>query len=124
MSAANLDITIEQGSTFSRTLIIKDSDGDPIDLTGESFAGQVRSVATSSEIAGSFILTLLNQITNPGEVLWEMTADAASDIPVSVQTKAAIKPTFYAYDIERTLANGDKERIIFGVVSVMPEVTR
>ena len=36
MPAAIYDIVIEQGATFQKTVVLKDSDGSPRDLTGKN----------------------------------------------------------------------------------------
>ena len=40
--SGKLDLTIEQGATFSRTITIKDASNVVVDITNDTFAGQVR----------------------------------------------------------------------------------
>ena len=42
------NITVDQGSDYSAVIDVTDSDGDNIDLTGYSAAGQVRKTYSSS----------------------------------------------------------------------------
>jgi len=42
MSAANYDILIEQGATFTMTLTLKDVSATPINLTGLAFRGKLK----------------------------------------------------------------------------------
>ena len=49
MSAANLDIVMEQGTTFERNLYYKDNNGKPIDITGYTAAMHVRAQKKASE---------------------------------------------------------------------------
>lgn len=122
MSAGKLDLSIEQGATFKRKLIFTSATNVPIDLTGDSFAGQIRSSASNPTIIISFTCT----ITNPtaGEVEITLTATETSSIPVRASTSPEKESTTYAYDIERTLAGGSKQRVLEGLANVSPEVTR
>ena len=50
-----LDITCRRGDTFSMTVTLKDSDGDPLPLATDnySFVMQVRDSATSARTKGA-----------------------------------------------------------------------
>ena len=48
MAAGAYDITCEQGATFSRTLTVKDSNGDARDLSSHTARMQVRRTNSSS----------------------------------------------------------------------------
>ena len=48
MSAAIVDLTMQQGSVFKRNIYYKDSNGDPINLTGYTAAFQVRKAKDSA----------------------------------------------------------------------------
>lgn len=59
MAAGRYSFTIEQGSTLSFELQYKDSNGDPIDLTGYEGAMQIRSTYSGS---GETFLTLTSSL--------------------------------------------------------------
>ena len=42
MAAGLLNILVEQGSTFSRTLTVEQTAGVPLNLTGYTFAGKMK----------------------------------------------------------------------------------
>ena len=119
MAAAKYNITIEQGATFSLKLTIK-SPGvtpTPIDITSWAFAGQVRSSALSSTILATFTFTILNQITNTGEVLVTLSETETAAIPATCSTSN------FAYDIEATVS-GAVKRLLQGTAIFSAEVTR
>ena len=124
MAAAELEILIEQGATFLRTLTFKDDTDTPIDLTGDSFRGMVRLTTDAATPVAEFTCTLLNQGTNPGEVTIELTPAETSAIPVDAQSKPQRKSKQYAYDIEWVKASGDVERVLQGIAVVSPEATK
>jgi hypothetical protein len=120
--ATSLDLTIEQGATFKRVIKLYDSAGTAIDLTGKTFAGQLRK--TYSELPSTaFTFTLANQTTNPGEVEISLTAAQTRALKVNPATNHYKCTTPYAYDIEMTVGS-DVSRILEGTAHISPEVTR
>lgn len=122
MSAGKLDLSIEQGATFKRKLIFKDSTNQPINLTGDTFAGQIRASASNPTVIMSFTCTVTNAVA--GEVEITLTDAQTSAIPVKPSTSPEREVTTYAYDIERTISGGTKQRVLEGLANVSPEVTR
>lgn len=122
MAAAKYDFTIEQGATFTKTLTIKDSSAALVDLTGQTFRGQIRKVAGGVDLLATFTCVVSDQITNKGEVVISLTATDTSAIPITTQAKAVRKLDVYAYDVER-VTGSNVDRILEGEVSISPEVT-
>ena len=129
MPAAVYNIFIEQGATFTLDMVFKDANGVGIDQTGRTFTGQLRSKYNSSIVAGTFTITLANQITDPGKIIITMSAANTALIPVDPPTanckdKDNRPLTIYQYDIEATNVDLTKDRVLQGIASVSPEVTR
>lgn len=113
MAAGQLNILIEQGATFSRTLTIESTPGVPLNLTGYTFAGQVRRSYTDANAAATFGLTVAN--VSLGTVNWTM---------IPLQTQALI-PQTYRYDIEMTAtSSGAVTRLLEGEAFVSASMTR
>lgn len=123
MAAANLDILIEQGATFIQKLTIKDANSTPVNLTGYTFAAQVRKRYSDPTVIASFSFSISNQTTNTGEVIMTMSASVTSAIPVDSSSSYVRKFTYYTYDVEMDTGT-EKDRILEGTVTVSPEVTR
>lgn len=127
MPAANLDILIEQGANFKRTLKFTDNASptpNQIDLTGYVYEAKLRKTIDAATAILNFTCTVLNQVTNPGEMTMELTAVQTSSIPVKAQKTQIRVVEPFAYDLEVTYPSGFKERILQGVANVSPEVTR
>lgn len=62
MPAGKYSFTIEQGATFQLSLQYKDSNGEPVDLTGYSGRMQIRPSVTSNEV----YLTLSSSLNPDG----------------------------------------------------------
>jgi len=105
------NLVIDQGSSFSASIDVTDTEGNILVLTGYSAAGQMRRTYSSST-AIDFTSTIANAIA--GTVSITLTA---------AQTNA-IKAGRYVYDVEITSSDGTVTRVVEGQVEVTPGVTR
>jgi hypothetical protein len=104
------NIYIDQGTTFSLSLVVNDQNGDLKDLSDYTVAAQMRkSYYTNTSI--SFTATV--SLPAEGEVTISLTATQTS----------AIKAGRYVYDIEIT-GEGETLRVLEGIVVINPEVTK
>lgn len=117
MPANELNLTIEQGSTFENLITFKDGDLVPIDVTSWTIVGQIRKTWDAANIIKSFTFTKANQITSPGQVTMSLTDTETTAIP------ATERITEYVYDVEATIS-GKKFRLMQGTVYLSAEVTR
>lgn len=117
MAAAKLKLVIEQGATFRKTLTWKA--GTPsvaVDLTGCTARMHIRS-----EIASPTPLVTLTT-ENGGITLGGVAGTIV--LLIAATATAAFAWEAGVYDLEIILANGDVRRLVYGPVSVSPEVTR
>lgn len=106
------DINIDQGSSFSSTINVKDANGLPFDLDGYSARGQIRKSYAS--------LTAINFST---VVLAPTTLGQVGVSLTSAVTKT-LKAGRYVFDVEIYNISNDVIRIAEGQVNVSPSVTR
>lgn len=112
MAAGLLNILVEQGASFSRTLTIESTPGTPLNLTGYSFAGKMRKNLADATAAVAFTLSISDAAN--GQVLWTLT-------PTQTDTLAA---QVHRYDIEMTAPGGTVTRILEGEAWVSGSATR
>jgi hypothetical protein len=110
-----LDLEIKQGQDEELLITVKNEDGSLVDLTGFTFAGQVRDTFIGSLIF-SFSFQVQNQGTNQGEVKMTVAASVTSRVKIN-------QPTSYVYDVEMN-SGSKKTRILEGKLGLSPEVTR
>jgi hypothetical protein len=122
VAAAKFNFLIEQGATFKKTLTFKDSGGALQDLTGLTFRGKV-SAEAGGAILATFVCTVLNQITNTGEMTIELSASDTAAIPTPDQEEGELVYAQYLYDIERINLDLTVDRVLQGLARVAPEVT-
>lgn len=108
--AIKSNIVIDQGSDYEVTVNVKDANNAPIDLTGYTGVAQMRKYYTSltSYSFGVDVVPLT------GEVVLSMDAN----------TSSLISPGRYVYDCELESPSNRKLRIVQGIVTVTPQVSR
>jgi hypothetical protein len=110
--ASILNQIIDQGSTWSKQITVYQTDGTTVqNLTGYTVSSQLRKNYTST--AYTTINATNNSPTN-GIIVMSLTA---------VQT-AALKSGRYVYDLQITAADSTVTRVIEGVITFRPEVTK
>jgi len=108
--ATKANIVIDQGTTFSTVITLADENGDAIDLTGYSANSQIRKHYSSSN-SQSFSVSLGGA---QGTVTLSLTSTQTSNLVAGR----------YVYDVEVTSSSNVISRIVEGIVTVTPEVTR
>ena len=108
--AIKANLFVDQGATFATKLVLNDADGVPVDLTGYTASGQIRKHYTSSN-ATNFTVSLT---ASTGSVVLSLSANATANL-ISGR---------YVYDVEMVDTSGNVSRIIEGIVTVSPNVTR
>lgn len=116
MAAADYDILIEQGSTFVLPITWKDPSGTPINITNYSARMQIRRTVKATDVVLS--------LTSPsGEIQLGGTAGTIV-VTISATATDALTIVRGVYDLELQSPTGVVTRLIQGVVTVSPEVTR
>lgn len=111
MTAIQLNLYVEAGATFTRSLVYTNDNGSLFDLDGFTGELQVRETVTSSTAA----LTVEPTIdTETSTISWEFTA---------TQTSSLTEAT-YVYAMELYGPDDLVIRLIEGTVTVSPEVVR
>ena len=110
-----LNIELREGEDFYRLLTIQDSLLAPIDLTGYTFAGQIRA-KYAADLYLTFSFTVKDQVTNKGEVEMKLAKALSSLKKISARLN-------YFYDVEMN-DGANTTRILQGNCSIEPEVTK
>lgn len=107
--AIKANLFIDQGATYATKLLLNDADGIPVNLTGYTASAQIRKHYASSN-AVNFDVTL----NTTGNVILELSAN----------TTANMVAGRYVYDVELVDTGGRVSRVIEGIVTISPNVTR
>jgi hypothetical protein len=105
------NLYVDQGSFYRTHVTVTASDGLILDLSNYTAAAQMRK-SYSSSTAYNFSVSIVNPAS--GQVRIELTTEQSRNIPAGR----------YLYDLEVTDANGQKIRVIEGIVVINPEITK
>ena len=117
MSASKLNLAIDQGATFRKTITWRAGVPSlPVDLTGCAARMQIRASVSSADVLLS--LTTENDGISLGGALGTVEIVVADTQSSGATWREGV------YDLEIVLANGDVRRLLEGKVKLSPEVTR
>lgn len=109
--AAFSEIVVEQGATFSSTVDVADTYGSAINLYAYTAESQMRKSYYSSTS-----ITIDAEVTDyeNGQIT----------LSISAANTATITPGRYVYDLKIASPEGVVSRVVEGIVTVLPSVTR
>ena len=110
MAAKPMNLTLEQGTDFSVNLTVRNSDGSPLNLLGYTASSEVRKHYTSST-------------KYPFDVTFADRAQGKISLTMTDTATALINEGRYVYDVYITSSNGNKSRVIAGMLFVSPGVS-
>lgn len=111
MVPAKQDIKIMRGDTEVINVTIVNPDSTPVNLTGDTFASQIRYNRDDNTIAASFSCV----VTNPTGGIVTLTLSAAAS--------SALNDGLAYWDLQRT-SGGSVSTIVAGKCTVLADVTR
>lgn len=113
--AGKYDITWYQGDTFDLVLTWRQSNSDPVDLSGYTAVAQLRASADSEDV--------VLEMTTDDDTIVLGGVDGTITFNVSAVDMAAVPAGSYKYDLE--MVSGDTvKKLLYGKFKVLAEVTR
>tara|TARA_B110000971_G_C19769552_1_gene390203 strand:+ start:133 stop:471 length:339 start_codon:yes stop_codon:yes gene_type:complete len=106
------NIFINQGTDFSTTVTISDSDGTALDLTAYTALAQIRKTYESS--TSTSFTTAFDATRTTGKITISLTDTQTS----------ALESGRYVYDLLITSVSELKTRVVEGIATVNPSVSR
>lgn len=107
--ATKANIVIDQNSTFNTEIDLTDDAGNALDLAGYSAKSQIRRWYTSTSPTAEFDVTL-----SGGSLLLSLTANSTANLIYGR----------YVYDVTLTDSSNNVTRVVEGIVTVTPGVSR
>jgi hypothetical protein len=105
------NLTMYQGSNFEKTFTAKDANNSNVTISSGTCASKMRKNHTTTN--SSFILTFSASVSG-------------SNVTISANATqtANMSSGLYVYDVEYTQVDGvTKERIVEGMITILPEST-
>ena len=106
------ELTVDQGSTFESTIDLVTDDGAVINVAGYVFSGQIRKSYYSANATANLTLSIVDA------------ANGNVKMSISAANTANIKAGRYLYDIKMTDTSNTVTRLVEGVITITPQVTR
>jgi hypothetical protein len=106
------ELTVDQGTTFETFLDLIADDGASINIAGYTFAGSIRKSYYSKSPTANLTIVINN--AGSGNVL----------ISMNSATTANIKAGRYLYDVKMTDTTNTVTRIVEGIMTITPQVTK
>lgn len=111
--AAYVELYIDQGTTFSNIINITDDiTNTPVNIQGYIVSSQIRRSYYSANPSANITCTITDALD--GEITMSMTA----------ANTANIKAGRYLFDVETIDTVGNVSRILEGIITVTPQITR
>jgi hypothetical protein len=111
MSPANLPLNIRIGDTETISVAIKDSTGAPVNITGRTYAAQIRTTTDAATALATFSCSITNA------------AAGTLAATLSATTTAALTAGLAVWDLQET--NGTTvTTLLGGSVTISQDVTR
>ena len=111
MSPANLPLNIRIGDTETISVAIKDSTGAPVNITGRTYAAQIRTTTDAATALATFSCSITNA------------AAGTLAATLSATTTAAFTAGLAVWDLQET--NGTTvTTLLGGSVTIVQDVTR
>ena len=107
--AQKVNIVIDQGTTFNTDYTFTDENDNPIDFSNYQGRSQLRKTYSSST-AYTFTVGLAN--------------NGVISLSMNANTTSSISPGRYLYDLEVVDQSNVVSRLVEGIVTVTPEITR
>lgn len=109
---AYVELNIDQGTTFETSLDLTNDDGSTMNVTSYTFLSQIRKSYFSNTVTANITTTIVNAAA--GNVKMSMTA----------ANTANIKAGRYLYDLKMTSPSGVTTRVIEGIITISPQVSK
>ena len=106
------ELTIDQGTTFATTLDLTNDDNTAIDLTGYSFECQIRKSYYSVNATANLAVTV------------EDSANGRVRLSIDAANTSNIKAGRYLYDVKMIDDANTVIRVVEGIVTITPQVSR
>jgi hypothetical protein len=110
--ASFLELYCDQGTDFSFTLDLTNDDGSAINVTNYQITSSIRKSYYSSSVTANLNITVLNA------------ANGNVSLSMNSATTSKIKAGRYLYDVKMKDASNTTFRVVEGIITVYPQITK
>lgn len=107
-----VELNLDQGADFEFDVDLMESDGTPIDVTNYTFSSSLRKSYYSSTATANMTVSIIDAAN--GNVLLSMNSSTTSNI----------KAGRYLFDVKQINSANSTTRLVEGIITVLPQVTK
>jgi len=107
-----IELDLDQGTDFSTDLNLSNDDGTAINIANYTFSSSLRKSFYSANPTANLTVTIQSAVN--GNVVLSMNA----------ATTANIRPGRYLFDVKQVDAQNTTSRVLEGIITVNPQVTK
>ncbi len=107
-----VELELDQGTDFNFDLDLADDNGVAIDITNYAFSSTIRKSYYSSGIAANLTVTILNA------------ANGSLTFTLNAATTSNVKAGRYLFDVKQVDNVNTTTRLVEGIITVNPQVTK
>jgi len=110
--ASFLELSVDQGSNFSVNLDLTNDDGSFINIAGYSFSSSIRKSYYSSSVTANLTVAIVSA------------ANGNVSLSMNSATTTNIAAGRYLYDVKMVRADNTVSRVVEGIITVYPQITK
>lgn len=110
--ANQVELFCDQGTDFSYQLDLSNDDGSAINVANYTFSSSIRKSYYSSGVTANLTVTVVNA------------ANGNVQLSLNAATTANIKAGRYLYDVKMVNNTNTTFRVIEGIITVYPQITK
>jgi hypothetical protein len=107
-----VELELDQGTDFNLDLDLANDNAIPIDITNYSFSSTIRKSYYSSRIAANLTVTVLNA------------ANGSLTFSLNAATTSNVQAGRYLFDVKQVDNANTTTRLVEGIITVNPQVTK
>lgn len=110
--ASFLELNCDQGTDFNVNLDLTNDDGTSINVANYSFNSSIRKSFYSANVTANLVVVVADA------------ANGSVSLSMNAATTANIKAGRYLYDVKMITPSNTVSRVIEGIITIAPQVTR
>jgi len=107
-----IELDLDQGTDLSYNLDLTQDDGSPLDVTGYIFTSSIRKSYYSANATANLVVTIVDA------------ANGNVTLTMNAATTTNIKAGRYLFDVKQKDTANLSTRIVEGIITVLPQVTK
>jgi hypothetical protein len=107
-----VELEIDQGATFNVDIDLSGANSTPINIAGYTFTSSIRKSYYSYKVAANLVVSIVNA------------ANGNVSLSLAAANTANIKAGRYVFDVKQIDTSNVTSRVVEGIITVNPQVTK